>query len=144
MNRTPSEGAASQRPPIGGAVAAAAGRPPLERLNWALHMGAAAWLFCLALLIVFDIASRAIFSAPVSGTAEIVADSVVAICFLQVSYAIRKGGMLRSELLDNWLPPVAARAIEVLGCLLGAGLFGLLAWSAFPSCLLYTSPSPRD
>jgi TRAP-type C4-dicarboxylate transport system permease small subunit len=133
MNRDPSQGAAAL-PGSSGAGAAVATRPaPLERLNWTLHLLAAVWLFCLALLIMADIAGRALFSEPLSGTAEIVADSVVAMCFLQVSFAIRKGGMLRSELLDGWLSVRVARAIEVLGCLLGAGLFGLLAWSAYPS-----------
>ena len=132
MNRSASEGA-SALPDSSGAGAAIGMRPaPLERLNWALHLLAAGWLFCLALLIMADVTGRALFSTPLSGIAEIVADSVVAMCFLQVSFAIRKGGMLRSELLDGWLSVKMARALEVLGCVLGAALFGLLAWSAFP------------
>lgn len=133
MNRDPSEGAAALPDSSDGGAAVVTRRAPLERLNWALHLLAAAWLFCLAILIVADIAGRTLFSAPLAGIAEVVADSVVAMCFLQVSFAIRKGGMLRSELLDTCLPSPVARGIEVLGCLLGAALFGLLAWSAYPA-----------
>ena len=54
-------------------------------------------------------------------------------CFLRVSCGIRKGGWLLQELRDGWLAVGVARGIGGLGCRLGAGLFGLLAWGACPS-----------
>lgn len=99
----------------------------IARLNAALHYAAALWLFGLALVILVDVLGRALFNVPLRGTAEIVANSVVSIAFLQLCHAIREGGMLRVEMLDAILPRWATRALGVIGCLLGALLFAAIA-----------------
>ena len=101
------------------------------RTNQMLHMAAAAWLFALALIILVDVLGRSLFNAPLAGTAEIVANSVVSIAFLQLSHSIRMGGMLRAEILDPFLARAVVRGIGVIACLLGATLFAAVAYSAW-------------
>lgn len=107
----------------------------IVRLNAALHYGAALWLFGLAVVILLDVAGRGLFNAPLRGTAEIVANSVVSIAFLQLCHAVREGRMLRVELLDALLPPRAIRIVRIAGCLLGALLFAAIAFASWEPML---------
>ena len=68
-------------------------------INQVLKYVAATLLLIVAVLIAFDVVMRFVFNKPVIGIAEIVANGIVIIAFLQLSYAVRIGGMLRSDLL---------------------------------------------
>lgn len=103
----------------------------LTRINELSHMLAAFWLVAIAVVICGDVLSRALFNAPFVGTAEIVANSVVSIVFLQLPSAVRSGGMLRAEILDPYLRPRTLTLIQALGSLLGAILFVAVAASAW-------------
>lgn len=103
----------------------------LGMANSASHSIAAFWLFGLAVLITMDVASRALLNAPFTGTAEIVANSVVSIVFLQLPGAVRSGGMLRAEILDPFVSERFRRAVHSFACLLGAVLFLAVAASAW-------------
>ena len=106
----------------------------------ALLAFAATLAFLLSFLVVADVVGRAVFSSPVKGTPEIVSMSIVIICFLQASYAIRSGGMLHVDVIPALLPPRLREALAALGCLLGVAFFGVVlygglepfghAWSA--------------
>jgi TRAP-type C4-dicarboxylate transport system permease small subunit len=106
----------------------------------ALLAFAATLAFLLSFLVVADVVGRTAFSAPVKGTPEIVSMSIVIICFLQASYAIRSGGMLHVDVIPALLPPRVREALAALGCLLGVAFFGVVlygglepfahAWSA--------------
>ena len=84
----------------------------------------------LSFLVVADVIGRVVFNSPVKGTPEIVSMSIVIICFLQASYAIRSGGMLRVEALQSILPPRGRAAIAAFGCLLGAAFFMIVVYGA--------------
>jgi TRAP-type C4-dicarboxylate transport system permease small subunit len=99
-----------------------------ERTAKALLAFAATLAFLLSFLVVADVVGRTVFSAPVKGTPEMVSMSIVIICFLQASYAIRSGGMLRVDLLPGLLPARAREALAVLGCLLGLVFFGVIVY----------------
>jgi len=99
-----------------------------DRTAKALLAFAATLAFLLSFLVVADVVGRTVFSSPVKGTPEIVSMSIVIICFLQASYAIRSGGMLSVDLLPGMLPPGARRALAVLGCLLGLAFFGVIVY----------------
>lgn len=88
---------------------------------------AAALLILVSLLIAVDVILRGIFNAPIIGVAEIVANGIVIIAFLQLAYTVRIGAMLRSELLMGFLPGKAQRLLEAVVSALGALFFGLLA-----------------
>lgn len=100
-------------------------------INQFLKYVAAALLLFVAVLIAFDVVMRFIFNKPVIGIAEIVANGIVIIAFLQLSYAVRIGGMLRSELLINRLGAGGKAILEAIVSALGAVLFGLIAWSSW-------------
>ena len=87
---------------------------------------AAVWAFVLCFLIVGDAVGRTLFNAPLQGTPEIVANSIVMIVFLQAGYAIRSHSMLRADFLLKLLGPTARRILHALGYLLGAAFFLVL------------------
>ena len=96
---------------------------------------AATLAFLLSFLVVADVVGRGAFGAPVKGTPEIVSMSIVIICFLQASYAIRSGGMLSVDLLPALLPPRVREALAVAGCVLGVLFFGVIVYGGFDGFL---------
>jgi TRAP-type C4-dicarboxylate transport system permease small subunit len=99
-----------------------------DRVAKALLALAATLAFLLSFLVVADVVGRTVFSAPVKGTPEIVSMSIVIICFLQASYAIRSGGMLHVDLLSGLLPSRAREALIAAACLLGVAFFGVVLY----------------
>lgn len=96
------------------------------------------WIVALMLLIVTDIALRNLMNAPLSGVPEMVSFSIVGIVFLQLSHALRVGGLTRSELLLDTLErraPAARRLLLALFNLTGAAVLALALWRFFPSFL---------
>ena len=100
-----------------------------------LHRLAAIWLFSLAFLILADVVGRGIFNAPIQGTAELVANSIVAIAFLQLAHSIRMRGMLRAEFLDAYLPAWLMRGFSMLGYLVAIALFIAIAYASWEPML---------
>jgi TRAP-type C4-dicarboxylate transport system permease small subunit len=94
----------------------------------ALLAFAATLAFLLSFLVVADVVGRTAFGAPVKGTPEIVSMSIVIICFLQASYAIRSGGMLHVDVIPALLPPRLRAALTAFGCLLGLAFFGVVLY----------------
>lgn len=95
------------------------------------HLLAAFWLFALAILITLDVLSRALLNSPFTGTAEIVANSIVSIVFIQLPSAVRSGGMLRAEILDPFVSERFRLRVQSFGNVLGAILFLAVAVSAW-------------
>lgn len=94
-----------------------------DRLSKFLMVAAATWTFGLAFLVMADIVGRTVFNAPVYGTAEMVAASIVIIVFLQAGYAIRSRSMLKADFLVVLLPDKVQRVLLAIGYLLGAFFF---------------------
>jgi TRAP-type C4-dicarboxylate transport system permease small subunit len=94
-----------------------------DRVSKFLMVAAAAWSFGLAFLVMANIIGRTVFSAPIYGTAEMVAASIVIIVFLQAGYAIRSRSMLRADFLVVHLPDKVQRVLLAIGYLLGAAFF---------------------
>lgn len=97
----------------------------------ALKYFAAALLVMVSILIGTDVVMRFFFNRPIVGVAEIVANGIVVIAFLQLTYAVRQNSMLRSELLVNRLGETGKRISDTVNALLGALLFSLIAWSSW-------------
>lgn len=87
---------------------------------------AAAWAFILCFIILFDVIGRSFFNAPLHGTVEIVANSIVMIVFLQAGYAIRSYAMLRTEVLLDLMGPTTQRIALGFADLLGVAFFLLV------------------
>jgi TRAP-type C4-dicarboxylate transport system permease small subunit len=92
----------------------------------ALMVLAATWAFVLCFIILADVGGRYFFNAPLHGTVEIVANSIVMIVFLQAGFAIRSHSMLRTEVLLNLLGPNARRIALGFADLLGVAFFLLI------------------
>ncbi len=96
-----------------------------DRLTKLLMILGAVWAFVLCFFILADIIFRAM-NLPISGTKEIVANSVVIIVFMQVGFAVRSESMLRADFLVVTLPKPAQKALLIFAYLLGAALFFFL------------------
>lgn len=94
-----------------------------DRLSKFLMVAAAAWTFGLAFLVMGNIIGRTVFDAPIYGTAEIVAASIVIVVFLQAGYAIRSRSMLKADFLVVHLPDKVQRILLAIGYFLGAAFF---------------------
>jgi len=105
----------------------------LEALSQMLKYLAACLLVLVAGLIALDVGMRVLFNAPILGVAEIVANGILIVAFLQVSYAVRIDGMLRSELMVARLSGWPKVVFECGAALLGALLFGLIAFASWDS-----------
>jgi len=93
-----------------------------DRLTKLLMILGAIWAFVLCFFILADIIFRAL-NLPISGTKEIVANSVVIIVFMQVGFAVRSQSMLRADFLVIMLPEVLQKLLLILAYMLGAALF---------------------
>ena len=93
----------------------------------ALLVAASLLALALSFIVVADVIGRAGFNRPLRGTAEIVAASIVIIAYMQVTYAIVSGGMMRVTLVTDMMPP---RLRGLTGAITSA--FGiLLFWIVF-------------
>ena len=91
--------------------------------------------FLLSFLVVADVVGRVVFNQPVKGTPEIVSMSIVIICFLQASYAIRSGGMLKVDAIVGALPFRARETMAAIGCLLGVLFFAVIVYGSIDPLL---------
>ena len=96
---------------------------------------AAILAFLLCFLVVGDVIGRVVFNAPIKGTPEIVATSIVIICFLQAGHAIRSGGMLNVDALLKRLSPSGQAWGVAVGAVLGAAFFAFMCWSSVPAAV---------
>ncbi len=100
-----------------------------------LHILAAIWLCLIAMTIVVDVFGRFVFNSPLTGTAEIVANSVVSIAFLQIPFAIRTYGMLRTTVVLDKLGVSGRRIFNVTTYILGIAVFATIAWASWEPML---------
>lgn len=91
--------------------------------------------FLLSFLVVADVVGRVVFNQPVKGTPEIVSMSIVIMCFLQASYAIRSGGMLKVDAFVDTLPFRARKTMAAIGCLLGVLFFAVIVYGSIDPLL---------
>lgn len=96
-----------------------------DRLTKFLMILGAVWAFCLCFFILAEIISRAL-NMPISGTKEIVANSVVMIVFLQIGFAVRSNSMLRADFMVSMMPRSVQKILLIFAFALGAFLFFFL------------------
>jgi len=92
-----------------------------------LNGAAALWAFLLAVVILIDVVGRAAFDQPFQGAKEIVANSIVAIVFLQFPLAVQQRALLRTTLVYERIGTIGRRGVDSIGALFGALLFGAMA-----------------
>lgn len=94
-----------------------------------------AWVAALTVLICADILGRVLFRFPLVGVPEIVKVSIVAIVWLQIPHTLKTGGHLRSDILMRYMPGRMRAAVDLLACVLGALIFGLLVYSGWDTMI---------
>ncbi len=107
----------------------------VSMLTGAVSGAASIWIFCLMLLICADIIGRTFFNAPVQGVSEMVANSIVAIVFLQAAHTLMSGRMTRTDILIGALEdarPFASAVIRAVFHLAGIVVFALIAEGTWP------------
>ena len=122
-------------------------RGPVAALTAALNAIGTVWIVALMLLIVSDIALRNIANAPITGVPEMVSFSIVGIVFMQLSHALRVGGLTRSDILLDALErraPALRRALLALFHLTGAAILGIALWWFIPSLVAAWSFPQRN
>lgn len=106
----------------------------LRLFHWslsALNMLGAIWVVGIMLLITADVVGRAFFNAPLMGVPEIVKISVVGLVWCMMPHTLKIGAHLRSTILLERMPPHAKRWVEIVACLLGIAMFGLVVYSGW-------------
>ncbi len=82
----------------------------------------------LMALISADVALRGGFNSPIPGVPEIVKFAIVGMFWLQCAYCLRARKHLRTTILLGAMPRRAQIAVLVLNSLVGACMFGFIAW----------------
>lgn len=103
----------------------------LKKLNRGLMVLAAFWAFLLAVSIGIDVAGRELINRPLTGTYELITNSIAMIAFLQVAYAVQSRSMLRADFLLHLFPDGLKRALNAIGYLAGAFIFALIVYGCF-------------
>lgn len=101
----------------------------------ALALLGAIWTLALLALINLDVFLRWGFSSPLPAIPEFVALAITGIVFLQLANALRAGKFIKSDALSKVLItryPAFRRLSGVTFNLLGAMLFGCIAWATIP------------
>lgn len=104
-----------------------------SRLLGAMNALGTVWIFLLMVLINSDILGRELFNAPVRGTTELLALSIVGIVFLQLGHALMSGRMTRSDMvIENLLTlkPRIGRALQGFFNLLGVVFLVIIFWGS--------------
>lgn len=104
-----------------------------SRLLGAMNALGTVWIFLLMVLINSDILGRELFSAPVRGTTELLALSIVGIVFLQLGHALMSGRMTRSDMvIENLLTyrPRLGHALQGFFNLLGVVFLAIIFWGS--------------
>ena len=111
---------------------------PLRALDGATHglnVFGSVLILLLMILIGIDVAGRNLAGRPVSGVPEMVTLSIVAIVFLQIPAALRKGRMTQSDGFINWFTKVFPRlgkALSTLFDLIAIALIWIIVKSTWP------------
>ncbi|MEK9795732.1 MAG: TRAP transporter small permease subunit, partial [Alphaproteobacteria bacterium] len=69
----------------------------LDRILTVMNTIGSAWIFVLMIMIDTDAFSRTLFTHPIHGVNELVEMSIVAIVFMQIGDATRRGRLTRSD-----------------------------------------------
>jgi len=106
----------------------------VDRVTEALNIIGTLLIVAVMVLVNVDVLGRAAFAAPVAGVPEIVSMSIVAIVFLQIAQAFRKGRMTRAEALTDALGRRAPRLREGLEAIFALAAV-LLIWQLLAASL---------
>ncbi|MGE0233409.1 MAG: TRAP transporter small permease [Flavobacteriaceae bacterium] len=99
-----------------------------SRIERAANFIAGVMLFCLACITLVDVIGRNFFSSPLAPATELTEIALIVITFLLYPQIAFRDEHITVDLLDNFTPYWFKRIQFVVAGLLGALLFGVLAW----------------
>jgi len=97
---------------------------------------AGAVLIALMLMTAADVAGRAIFNAPITGVFDLTHFAVLTMAYLGLALCGFRGDHIAIEIVYQKLGQRARRVLDGLTNLLGAVLFGLIAWQAVAQAVI--------
>lgn len=100
-------------------------------ISFAMSLVGTIGIGAIGALVVADIVGRNFLDHPIVGTIEIAKTSIVAITFLTLPYAMRRGSHVRSTVVLSRLSPRPFMLMTTLSCLLGAAVFALIAYASW-------------
>jgi TRAP-type mannitol/chloroaromatic compound transport system permease small subunit len=89
----------------------------LDRVLTVMNTIGSLWIFVLMVMIDTDAFSRTLFNHPIHGVNELVEMSIIAIVFMQLGDATRKGRLTRSDGFYGMIQRRNARAGHVMGAI---------------------------
>lgn len=93
----------------------------------------AVMVFAIMVIITADVVARTVFNHPFQGVSEIVANSIVILCFLEISYAMMKGSLVRTTLFYDKVSFRTKCFIDFFAALLAIAVFALLIVGSWPN-----------
>lgn len=102
----------------------------VDAVTVALNVAGTILIFLVMLLVNFDVIGRNFFASPISGVPEMVSMSIVAIVFLQIAQAFRKGRLTRTEAVLGFVEKRAPRLRLVMDIVF-ATASALLIWQLY-------------
>ena len=96
----------------------------------------ATWLVLIAVAMCADVIGRGVFGAPIPGIEDIVANSVVAILFLQIPLSVHDNAMIRASLVYDKCGNLGKKILDSCVCILGMSLFLFIFFGALPDMLI--------
>lgn len=97
-------------------------------------LGAVA-LAVISLTVIVDVVGR-LFGAPLYGARDIVQMAAVFVVFGGMAYCERTGGHITVDILEPVFSARVNRALNILGSLIGAVVFALIAWQIWEASKL--------
>jgi len=102
-----------------------------DRLLTGLHIGGAALIFVLMMIIVLDVLGRTILNHPLTGTPELVKVTIVTVLFLGMAKTLRSGKHIRATVLIDRVSSKIKIGLNLLANIGGLILFALIVWSSW-------------
>ena len=86
----------------------------------------ALWIAVIMLVITADVVSRTFFRTSLQGTPEIVANSIVAIAFMQFAYCLTVDKHVRTTIIYDKLNERNKLIFDLFSCCVGLAVFSVL------------------
>lgn len=110
----------------------------LDRILTVMNTIGSAWIFVLMVMIDTDAFSRTLFTHPIHGVNEMVEMSIVAIVFMQIGDATRRGRLTRSDGFYGMVQSRTPRVGHFMGAifdLLGVTFLVIVLYGAVPELI---------
>lgn len=103
----------------------------IERISQILSYVGAVWIFLLMGVIAVDVLGRQLFNTPLTGTLEIVRNSVAGIAFVLLPWAMVKDTHVRSTIVIDHTPKKVSVPLDILAYLIGLIVFIAIVFSSW-------------